>query len=140
MELKQLINTTTKPIIFFDGYCNLCNVAIQLIIKHDQHQQFLFSTLTGEFALANNLFGHIQMEQDTMALWVNNRLYIRSDAVIEIAKRLGGWFVIISYTKIFPKFIRNGVYNIIAKSRYRLFGKRANCMIPDQALLARFVK
>lgn len=139
MESSLIQNMPDKPIIFFDGHCNLCNVAIQFIIKHDSRQTFLFSTLTGKFAMAKKIFEHQEMEPDTLALYDSGNLYIRSDAVIEIAARLDGCFKIIVYTKIFPRVVRNWVYNLIAKNRYRLFGQKAQCMIPDKAIMQRFI-
>ena len=130
----------SEPIVLFDGVCNLCNGAVQFIIKRDKKKQFLFASLQGKtgkellkkFDLPENLF-------NSFILFEGDKVYARSAAALRIAKKLnGGWNLLYGFM-IVPRFIRNGIYNIIARNRYRWFGKRNECMIPAPEWRERFL-
>ena len=119
-------------IIFFDGVCNLCNSAIQFIIKHDKNRSFRYASLQSElgrkFLEERNLDSK---ELDSMILVKpNEAYYYKSTAALYIAKKLSGFYPILSIFLIIPKFIRDFIYDFIAKNRYKWFGKKSNCMIP----------
>ena len=133
--------TQDKPIIFFDGVCNLCNSSVQFILKKDTNNVFLFSSLQSDAAKGILLQYNLEnFDLSSIILVENNVIYQKSTAVLKIAKRLTG---ISKYAYVFiivPKFIRDGVYSLIAKNRYKWFGKRDSCILPTAALKLRFLE
>ena len=135
-----MINTKNKLIILFDGVCNLCNSSVQFIIKKDQKKQFLFTSLQSD--AARDILLQFQLknsEIDSILLIENGEVYQKSDAILKIVKRLNGIWKMSYGFIIIPKFIRDYVYMLIAKNRYRWFGKREVCMIPTKELQMRFL-
>jgi predicted DCC family thiol-disulfide oxidoreductase YuxK len=128
------------PIVLFDGVCNLCNKSVQFIIKHDKKKEFRFGSLQGkEGQKLLALYNLPADELNTLVLIENNKIYTRSTATLRIAKRLGGiWKLFYAYI-IIPRFIRDGVYRIISRNRYKWFGKKDACMIPSKDLKERFL-
>ncbi len=133
--------TQDKPIIFFDGVCNLCNSSVQFILKKDTNHVFLFSSLQSDAAKDILLQYNLEnFDLSSIILVENDIIYQKSTAILRIAKRLSG---ISKYAYVFiivPKFIRDGVYSLIAKNRYKWFGKRDSCMLPTAALKLRFLE
>jgi predicted DCC family thiol-disulfide oxidoreductase YuxK len=131
---------TKNPIILFDGVCNLCNGAVQFVIRNDKKKFFRFAALQSEAGI--ELSKKYQLPTDSMKTFVliaNNKCYTRSTAALNVGKMLGG---ILSLGYIFivvPPFIRDGIYNWIAKNRYRWFGQKESCMIPTPELRDRFL-
>lgn len=129
------------PVILFDGVCNLCNSAVQFIIRHDKQAVFRFASLQSE--PAKKLLATINLSapaSDSILLIENDKVYSHSTAALRVAKRLEGPTKLLYGFIIVPGFIRNGVYKLIARNRYKLFGKRANCMVPSSGILERFLK
>ena len=130
----------SQSIVLFDGVCNLCNRAVQFIIKRDKKKQFLFASLQGKagnkllqkFDLPANLF-------NSFVLVEGDKVYTRSTAALRVAKKLSGGWKLLYGLMIVPGFIRNAVYNLIAKNRYKWFGKRDECMIPTPESKERFL-
>lgn len=129
-----------RPVILFDGVCNLCNGAVQFIIKRDQTGKFRFASLQSP-AAAEMLTGMQLRPDDIYSILVlkNGKLYDRSDAIIEISKDLPGVWRAIAAAQFLPKVIRDGLYKIIANNRYRIFGKQESCMLPTPELKSRFL-
>ena len=128
------------PIILFDGVCNLCNRAVQFVLKRDKLKRFRFASLQGEAGQrylqqynlpANDLNSFILIDGD--------RFYTKSSAALRMLRLLGGGWKLLYGFIIVPPFIRNGVYSLIAKNRYRWFGKRDTCWIPTPELKSRFL-
>jgi predicted DCC family thiol-disulfide oxidoreductase YuxK len=135
-----MINLKNKKIILFDGVCNLCNSSVHFIIKKDKKKQFLFTSLQSD--AARDILLQFQLknsELDSILLIENGQVYQKSDAILKIVKHLNGIWKISYGFIILPKFIRDYVYIIIAKNRYRWFGKREVCMIPTKELEMRFL-
>ena len=133
-------NTQNQPIVFFDGVCNLCNHAIQFIIRHDQKKLFLFSPLqsaAGGAALQNL---KSPLAPDSIILFYDGRYFTRSAAALRIISLLGGGWRMFYAFMIVPRFLRDGVYSFVARHRYHWFGKKDQCMIPTPELSARFLK
>ena len=130
-----------KPVILFDGVCNLCNASVQFIIKKDSKKNFMFSSLQSDAAQAILLQYNLEnLDFDTIILLEDGIIYDRSTAILKIARKLSG-FTKLSYVFIIvPKFIRDFVYKIISKNRYKWFGKRDMCMIPTEELKLRFLE
>jgi len=125
--------------IYFDGVCNLCNASVNWIILRDMSQIFSYASLQGESA-RSNLPPHIVNSLSSIILrFPDGRLFFESDAVIEILKRLPGYAVWASLLGLLPRFFRNFFYQLIAKNRYRLFGKRDTCRLPTPEEKARFL-
>jgi predicted DCC family thiol-disulfide oxidoreductase YuxK len=121
-----------KGLILFDGYCNLCNGSVQFIIKRDPGEYFRFSSLSWPPA-AKVLQENPSFQQvDSILLYEDGELYEKSTAALKIAGRLSGLWPILKVFLIVPRFIRDAVYDFIARKRYRWFGKRDTCMMPDK--------
>ena len=128
-----------KPVILFDGVCNLCNGAVQFVIRRDSPPRFLFASLQSPYAReVMTLFGLDPAKLHSVLLLQDGKLYQRSEAALRIAIQLKG----LSWSKIFliiPRFLRDTVYDLIARSRYAVSGKRDSCMIPTPELKERFI-
>ncbi|MEQ8424591.1 MAG: thiol-disulfide oxidoreductase DCC family protein [Cyclobacteriaceae bacterium] len=130
----------SKAIILFDGVCNLCNGSVQFIIKRDPKRKFSFAALQASFGQAQlKRLGVSDESLESIVLLKDGRFYQRSNAVLEIAKMLGGLWPIFYVFKIVPTFIRDWIYKWIATNRYRWFGKKDQCMIPTPDLKSRFL-
>lgn len=128
-----------KPIIFFDGVCNLCNASVQFVIAHDNKDQFGFTAIQGE--LAKDVLPKFNVDQtqlNTVLLLEEGKLYTKSSAALRIAKKLDGAWPLLYGFIIIPKFIRDWFYNIIAKNRYKWWGKQESCWVPTPQLKSKF--
>lgn len=130
-----------KKIILFDGVCNLCNLAVQFVIQHDTKDVFRFVALQSE--LGQEILKHIGVNPanvDSIILYEPGiAYYYKSQAVLEIAKHLGGFWHFGTIFRVIPTGIRNQLYDYIAKNRYKWYGKKENCMIPTPELRAKFL-
>jgi predicted DCC family thiol-disulfide oxidoreductase YuxK len=129
-----------QAVIFFDGVCNLCNGAIQFIIKRDKQETFRFSALQSNYAkeILPNYFSTTK-QTDSIILLQNGKIYQQSTAALKIARRLSGLWPAVYIFIIVPKFIRDAVYHYIAKNRYRWFGKQESCWVPTPELKDKFL-
>ena len=126
-------------IVLFDGVCNLCNSTVLFLIQHDGKNNLHFAAQQTD-AGKNIMQQHAILAENKSVILIKNELvFYKSDAVIEIAKLLTGWPRILKYTKLVPKFLRDGVYNLIAKNRYSIFGIRTTCMTPSNSNRERFI-
>ena len=126
-------------IILFDGVCNLCNNFVPFLIKYDKNNIFHFAamqTKAGENIIQE--YGVLNDRKSIILIKQGVVLY-KSDAIIEIAKQITGWPSIFKYGFLFPKFLRDGIYDLIAKNRYFLFGKKETCSIPSEKDSKRFI-
>lgn len=130
----------SDPVILFDGVCNLCNSSVQFVIKRDKNGTFRFAALQSEAAnqLLKN-FQHQKMDLTTIILVQGNQLWTKSDAALRIAKKLSGAWPLLYAFIVVPRFLRNAVYDWIARNRYQWFGKKDECMIPTPELRQRFL-
>ncbi len=129
-----------QPIILFDGVCNLCNGAVQFIIRHDKKNTFMFTSLqseTGQKLLAQYNFPPDEL--NSFILIENNKAYTRSTGALKVAKKLNGIFPMLYSFIIIPKILRDSIYDLVARNRYKWFGKKDECMIPTPQLKARFL-
>jgi len=129
-----------KPVILFDGVCNLCNGSVQFILKRDIDQRFLFASLQSDFG--QRLLKRFNLPADNFSsfiLYQDEKIYTKSTGALMMFSQLKGW----KWTKILkavPKFIRDGVYNLIARKRYTWFGKKNECWVPTRELKSRFLE
>ncbi len=129
----------SQPIIFFDGVCGLCNRFVDQILRHDKQAIFRFAPLQG--SSAKELLPAPPSDPQAWSLIYLDEVgsHQQSDASLQIYRRLGGFFWVLSLARIIPRFIRNPVYRLIARNRYRWFGKREVCRIPSPAERDRFL-
>ena len=128
-------------VVLFDGVCNLCNASVNWLIDHDHKNIFRFSALQSSYGKSAvekyNLTGNYM---DTVILVEGDKAYQRSTAALRILKHIGGFYSLLYIFIIVPPFIRNFVYNIVAKNRYKWFGKKESCRIPTPELRSRFIE
>lgn len=130
-----------KPLILlFDGVCNLCNASVQFLIKHDPKALLKFAALQSESGQALlKKYGLNTTDFDSFILIENNLVYSKSTAILRLVKQLGGFFKGLYYLIYIPRSIRDFIYDLIAKSRYSIFGKRNRCMVPNPEIMDRFL-
>ena len=131
-----------KKIILFDGVCNLCDSAVQMIIKHDAKDVFRFVALQSD--LGQKIIQHLGIDAqkiDSIILYQPGfAYYYKSEAALEIAKNLGGIFYFASLFSILPTSFNNYIYDYIAKNRYKWYGKKETCLIPTKELEGKFLE
>lgn len=134
------MNLSFYSILLFDGLCNLCNGSVNFILKRDKGGKFKFASLQSEIVIELTKKYNIDLTiVDSIILIKNEKVFIKSDAVLEILKDLPiGWRVF-RIGIILPKVIRDYLYDIIAKHRYRIFGKKDECPIPPKDVQDRFL-
>lgn len=133
-------NNHSYKIILFDGVCNLCNSAINFVIDHDKKNRFKFAPLQEE--TGQNLIREFQIDPaqtDSIVLIDNGRAYIKSTAALRIARYMNGAYPLLYSLIILPPFIRNWVYDWVARNRYKWFGKKESCRIPTPELRDKFL-
>ena len=126
-------------IVLFDGVCNLCNSTILFLIKHDANHNLHFAATQTESGKKLMRQYNILDEEKSVFFIKEGIVFSKSNAVIEIAKQITGWPHIFKYGNLFPAFIRDGFYNLIAKNRYALMGTRDSCSIPSKDDMERFL-
>lgn len=128
-------------IILFDGVCNLCNGFVQFVIKRDRAKVFHFASLQSGYGVALSSHFNLLTEvgPNTVILYDGDKILTKSNAVIKIVSSLNGIWKCVLIFKIIPCFIRDRIYNLLARNRYKLFGKREQCMVPDEDIKDRFM-
>ena len=129
-----------RPVILFDGVCNLCTGSVRFVIERDSRKQFRFASL--QSPVAEKLLGPQRNEADrfeSVVLVVGERIYRKSSAALLIARRLDGLWPLLSVLLAIPRPLRDAVYDWIGRRRYRMFGKRAACWKPRPELADRFL-
>ena len=135
---KVLLSPTeSNPIVLYDGVCGLCNRLVQFLLKRDTHDRFRFASLQSDFA-HSLLRHHGKDPQDLDTLYVvkgygqaEENLLERSDAVLYMLKQLDGLWKWAGIGRVLPKTFRDTVYRLVARNRYRVFGKYESCMLPE---------
>ncbi|HAV53785.1 MAG TPA: thiol-disulfide oxidoreductase [Aequorivita sp.] len=134
------MESKNHKIILFDGVCNLCNGAVTFIIKRDKKDVFKFAALQSEIGRElTSKFNIDTSKVDSIILIDGEKHYEKSSAALRIAKYLSGAYPLLFGFMVVPKFIRNAVYDYIAKNRYKWFGKKESCMIPTAELKSKFL-
>ena len=129
-----------KQIILFDGVCNFCNFWVNFVIKRDKKDLFRFASLQSEKSIElTSKFNFNALKQDTFILIKGDKFYTKSTAALMVCKELSSPIKILFPLIIVPKIFRDFVYDLIARNRYKLFGRRESCRIPtDQDKLKFF--
>lgn len=136
----MLKKSNHNTIILFDGVCNFCNSSVNFIIKHDKNNFFKFAALQSE--KGKELLKRYNIESErlgSIVLIENGKAFTKSSAALIITKHLNGLYPLLYSFIIIPPFIRNAVYNLIARNRYKWFGKKESCMIPSEKMKEKFM-
>ena len=117
-------------ILFFDGYCSLCNGLVDWLIKRDRKGVIKFASLQGITAGQMVPQNKGKIDFDTVVYFREGRLYERSEAILRLLEDLGGGWKAVRIFFILPAFLRDSVYRFVASNRYRFFRKRDTCRMP----------
>jgi predicted DCC family thiol-disulfide oxidoreductase YuxK len=128
-----------KNIILFDGVCNLCNHSVQFIIKRDPKGHFKFASLQSEIGQKLVEQYGIPKGIESIIYIENDKVYIKSSAALRISRKLNGYWRYLKILSILPSSVRDFFYDIIAKNRYKWFGKKESCMLPTTETKKRFL-
>jgi predicted DCC family thiol-disulfide oxidoreductase YuxK len=128
-----------ERIILFDGVCNLCNQSVQFILKKDPEGVFKFASLQSESG--QKLLKRLGLPYDlnSFVLIEGNKAFLKSSAALHVCVQLNGFWRFMGIFLVIPPFIRDYFYNILAKNRYKWFGKRESCMLPAPQWKSRFL-
>ncbi|MCS6934223.1 MAG: DCC1-like thiol-disulfide oxidoreductase family protein [Chitinophagales bacterium] len=127
-------------VVLFDGVCNLCNYTVQWIIRRDKRDKFRFASLQSSMAQQIAAKWHLHGELlQSVVLVEGDRIHIRSSAILRILMILGGVYRIAGVLYLIPAFIRDRVYDYVAKNRYKWFGKKDSCIIPSDDVIHKFI-
>lgn len=130
-----------KKVILFDGVCNFCNFWVNFIIDRDKKDLFRFASLQSEFG--QYVFRQLKLSEydfDTFVLIEGKNFFIKSTAALKVTKDINGWLKVLYPSILLPKFLRDSVYNLIAKNRYKIFGKSDTCRIPTESEKSKFIE
>lgn len=135
------VGTRSEPVIvLFDGVCNLCNGVIQFLLRRDPGAVFRFAAL--QSPAAQERIEEIELPGDPLSSIVvleDGQLYTRSDAVIVIARHLPGAWRSFTLLRLVPRPLRDWAYRLVARNRYRVWGRREECMVPTPEIMDRFL-
>ena len=139
-------STPPGPVVLYDGVCGLCNRYVRFVLERDRRRQFRFASLQGAFgarALARHGM-HLDGDPTSIVLLespgsLHERAFVRSDAVLSIMMGLGGPWRLAAGLRVIPRFLRDGIYDLVARGRYRIFGRLDSCSLPPRPDAARFL-
>lgn len=129
-----------KPLVLFDGVCNLCNASVQFIIEHDPEGKIMFASLQSERGQA--ILQHLGMKMDDFDTFIfieKGVAYTRSTGILKEIRYFRGLWRFLYVFIVIPRPIRDFFYNIVARNRYRWFGKKNECWLPTPELKMRFL-
>ncbi len=129
-----------SKIVLFDGYCNLCNGAVQFLIKRDTKGVLKFSSLQSDFA--QKLLQEKGLSTNNFSTFIylhDGAIYQKSDAALLLLDSFSLPWRLLKVGYLLPKKFRNYLYDLIASNRYKLFGKRDQCMVPSESLREKFL-
>lgn len=127
-----------KQIILFDGVCNLCNSAVNFIIKRDKKNSFVFASLQSKIG-KTLLEKHSLNNLDTIVLIKDEKVYLRSEAIFQIIKEFNSFWSLLQLFKLLPLKSRDYLYTKVAKNRYKIFGKKDKCILPMKNIKDKFL-
>ncbi|HEV7391523.1 MAG TPA: DCC1-like thiol-disulfide oxidoreductase family protein [Burkholderiales bacterium] len=129
------------PLIVFDGLCIFCSAFIKMVLRHDRREAFRF--VLAQSALGQALYQHYRLDTrvfETNLVIVDGRVYTKLDAFVQVAKRLALPWRLLAVVQVLPRFFADRLYDVIARNRYRLFGRTDHCMVPPQHVQTRFLE
>jgi predicted DCC family thiol-disulfide oxidoreductase YuxK len=133
-----------QHIVFFDGVCNFCNGVVNILFDYDKHRKLMFASLQGETYqelrnTTSELSADLPADVSSIVVVSEGRIYLRSAAALRIAWLLGGVWRLLVVFWLVPTFVRDAAYSVIARNRYRWFGKTDSCRIPAPHEQGRFL-
>ena len=118
--------TRAKPLFVFDGHCVLCSSGASFIMRHDRHGAVQFASAQSE--LGSAIYRTMQMPIDDSYVLIDNEgCHIKSDGYFRLARILGGWWRLACIGRMIPRVIRDRAYDLVARNRYRWFGRTDQC-------------
>lgn len=129
-----------KKLLLFDGVCNFCNFWVNFIISRDKKDIFRFASLQSEFG--KSILNYLNLSTknfDTFVLIEGKHFYFKSTAALKVIKNINGWLKVLYPLILLPKFLRDSVYNLIAKNRYKIFGRSDTCRVPTESEKSKFI-
>lgn len=130
-----------ERVILFDGVCNFCNASVNFVIDRDPKFLFKFAALQSEFGKEKLTQAGLNAEEYTSVVLIEDgKVYTRSTAALRVARQLSGLWPLLYGFIVVPPFLRNWVYDIIARNRYTWFGKSENCRLPSPEERTRFIR
>ena len=122
-------------VVYFDGYCNLCNGFVDFLIRWDSGRTLRFSSLQSEFSVQKfrglNL-SQLTADPTTVVFESEDQFYFQSSAALRAIAALGGYFKLAMVFWLIPSVLRDFVYQRVARNRYRIFGRRDSCRLPTE--------
>jgi predicted DCC family thiol-disulfide oxidoreductase YuxK len=135
------MTTEVGPILLFDGVCNLCSASVQFVLKRNGKENVRFASLQSEFAVKALTDSKLPSNYlNSLVLLENGKTYVKSDAALKLAKNLNGAWKLGGIFSIVPRFIRDALYDWVAKNRYKWYGKKDVCWIPEAKWKSRFIE
>ncbi len=141
----EVMANMTHPILMYDGFCGLCARITQFTLKRDPGGVFRFAAIQSAFA-GNHIRAHGKEPDDLDTLYVlvdpgeaSEKLLSRGEAAMYVLSRLGGPWTVVSWLRVLPHFLLDAGYNLVAKNRYRLFGRSDSCLLPKPEWRERFI-
>ena len=122
-------------VVVFDGVCGLCNKALSVLMKIDKNQTLRYTALQGEYVKTLDIDKGIE----SIIFYEEGRIYYKSTAILRILRSLGGGWILINIFYVIPAFIRDSIYDVIAKYRYKIFGKMDSCRMPNNEEAVLFI-
>lgn len=131
------------PVLLYDGVCGFCNKSVQLILDHDRRGTMRFAALQSDYGQAV-IERHTELRGVDSVVYVEQtpggeRIHVRSDAALKVAAYLGGFWKLFLVAKVLPRALRDYCYDLLARNRYKLFGKYDTCMLPPPEVRSRFL-
>lgn len=142
---RVMAKSSSHTIVLYDGVCGLCNGLNQFLLQRDTHDCFRFASLQSDFATSLLRRHGVRIaDLDTVYVVVdyqstNERLLARSDAILHVLRQLGGLWSVFQLGRVIPKSLRNVVYDLVARNRYRIFGKYEVCLMPEERYRRKFL-
>jgi predicted DCC family thiol-disulfide oxidoreductase YuxK len=135
------------PVLLYDGACGFCADSVRLVLRHDRQATLRFAPLQGSFGAALRA-RHPEIASVDSMLWVepangsvaHERVFVRSAAALRVARYLGGRWRVFLLGHLVPPFLRDALYDFIARHRHRIGGNRDACLVVPPAARARFLE
>lgn len=126
--------------MLFDGVCRLCTGSVAFVLRHEKDQSLRFAPMqSAAGARLMQRFGVEPGQMKTFVVIADGRAYVRSDAAIRVARFLRGGWRLLGAVRFVPRPIRDRAYDVVARNRYRWFGRHEACLAPGPGLRGRFI-
>lgn len=137
----ETILKTKTPVVIFDGKCNLCSTVVKFTLRHEEEERFNFAPIESDIGQELlDRFDYDMDENDSFVIIDKGDIYDRSSASVRLLKGLESPLPLLgTFLKLVPKYLRDKAYRVVADSRYKLFGKRESCMVPEKRFKSRFL-